>query len=126
MDCRVLPCYTNAQVVAEMNKIAKTIEKKFKVKIKVEPVLSESSKPTDKNAPFVKLTAQAVREVYHNKPLVQGVGGGTVAAFLRNAGYAAVVFSKLDETMHQPNEYSSIKNTMGDAKVFVQIAVNLK
>lgn len=126
MDCRILPCYSNEQVLAEITKITKTIEKKFKVKVKVEKVISESSKSTDKNAPLVQMTAQAVRNVYHNKPLVQGVGGGTVAAFLRNAGYAAVVFSKLDETMHQPNEYCSIKNTMGDAKVFVQIAANLK
>ena len=126
MDCRILPCYTNKQVLAEVNKIVKSIEKKFKVKIKVEVLISEGSKPTDKNADLVKLTAKAVRDVYHNKPLVQGVGGGTVAAYLRNAGFPAVVYSKLDETMHGPNEYCSIKNTMGDAKVFVQIAMNLK
>ena len=126
MDCRILPCYTNKQVVAEVVKIAKTIEKKFKVKIKVEEVISESSKPTDKNADMVKCMAQAVKEVYHNKPLVQGVGGGTVSSFLRNAGFPAVVFSKLDETMHGPNEYSSIKNTIGDAKVFTKVLMNLK
>ena len=126
MDCRVLPCYTNKQVLAEVTKIAKSIEKKFKVKIKIEVVISEASKPTDKNTDLVKLTEKAVKEVYHNKPLVQGVGGGTVSSFLRNAGFPAVVFSKLDETMHSPNEYSSIKNTMGDAKVFAYIAMNLK
>ncbi len=126
MDCRVLPCYTNKQVLAEVLKITKSIEKKFKVKIKVEEVISESSKSTDKNAPMVKLLAQAVKEVYHNNPKVQGVGGGTVASFLRNAGFPAVVFSKLDETMHGPNEYSSIKNTMGDAKVFAKVIMNLK
>lgn len=126
MDCRVLPCYTNKQVLAEIRKIANKIEKKFKVKIEIEEIISESSKPTGKDEPIVKLTAQAVREVYKNKPLVQGVGGGTVAAFLRNAGFPAVVFSKLDETMHGPNEYSSIKNTIGDAKVFTLIAMNLK
>ena len=126
LDCRVLPCYTNKQVVAEVMKIVKSIEKKFKVRIKVEEVISEASIPTDKNSALVKLTEQAVKAVYHNKPLVQGVGGGTVSSFLRNAGFPAVVFSKLDETMHQPNEYSSIKNTMGDAKVFAQVAMNLK
>ena len=126
MDCRVLPCYTNKQVIAEIVKISKTIEKQFKVKIKIEELISESSKPTDKNAPMVKLMAQAVKEVYHNRPRVQGVGGGTVAAFLRNAGFPAVVFSKLDETMHGPNEYCSIKNTIGDAKVFAKVVMNLK
>ena len=55
-----------------------------------------------------------------------GVGGGTVGAYLRNYGYPAVVYSKLDELAHQPNEYSSIKNTLGDAKVFALIALNFK
>ena len=126
MDCRILPCYTNKQVLAEVSKIAKSIEKKFKVTIKIEPVISEASKPTDAKTDLVKLTAKAVKEVYHNKPLVQGVGGGTVSSFLRNAGFPAVVYSKLDETMHGPNEYCSIKNTIGDAKVFALIAMNLK
>ena len=126
LDCRILPCYTNKQVQDEVVKIAKTIEKKFKVKVLVETIINDSSKPTDKNAPIVKLVAQHVKAVYHNQPKVQGVGGGTVAAYLRNAGFPAVVYSKLDETMHQPNEYSSIKNTMGDAKVFALVAMDLK
>ena len=126
LDCRILPCYTNKQVVAEVMKAAKAVEKKFKVKIAVETLISESSKPTDKNAPIVKAVAQCVKTVYRNQPKVQGVGGGTVAAYLRNAGFPAVVYSKLDETMHQPNENSSIKNTMGDAKVFAMVAMNLK
>lgn len=126
LDCRVLPCYTNKQVIDAVTKTAKTIEKKFKVKINIEVVISESSKPTDKNAAIVKALAAAVKSVYHNQPKVQGVGGGTVSSFLRNAGYPAVVYSKLDETMHQPNEYSSIKNTLGDAKVFALVAMNLK
>lgn len=126
LDCRILPCYTNQQVVAEVLKAAKAVEKKFKVKIAVETLISEGSKPTDKNAPIVKAVAQCVKAVYRNQPKVQGVGGGTVAAYLRNAGFPAVVYSKLDETMHQPNENSSIKNTMGDAKVFAMVAMNLK
>ena len=126
MDSRVLPCYDNNKVMAEVKRIVKTIEKKYKVTVKVEILISEGSVPTSEKEDIVKLTEKAVREVYHNKPTVQGIGGGTVAAYLRNAGLPAVVFSKLDETMHQPNEYSSIKNTMGDAKVFVHVAMNLK
>lgn len=126
LDCRVLPCYTNKQVMDEIHKITKSIEKKFKVKVQVETLISDSSKPTDPKDDLVQLLAKSVKDVYHNQPKVQGVGGGTVAAFLRNAGLPAVVYSKLDETMHQPNEYSSIKNTMGDAKVFALVAMNLK
>ena len=126
VDCRVLPCYTNKQVIDEANKIAKAVAKKFKVSITVQDIINESSRPTDKNAPVVKLLAKYVKEVYRNQPKIQGVGGGTVASFLRNAGFPAVVYSKLDEMMHQPNEYSSIKNTIGDAKVFLLAALNLK
>ncbi len=126
LDCRVLPCYTNEQVLAEIAKYAKAIEKKFKVTVQIDIIVSESSKPTDKNHDMVKMLMQAVREVYHNKPQVQGLGGGTVAAYLRNKGFPAVVYSKLDDTMHQPNEYSSIKNTIGDAKIFAAVVMRLK
>lgn len=126
LDCRVLPCYTNKEVLAEVAKIAKGVEKEFKVKITVTPVIAEASKPTDKNAEVVKLTVAAVKSVYKNTPRPMGVGGGTVSSFLRNAGYAAVVYSKLDDMAHQPNEYSSIKNTLGDAKVFVLVSLNFK
>lgn len=126
LDCRVLPCYTNKQVLDEIAKINKTIEKQFKVKIKVDIIQSESSLATDKKCDLVKLTQDAAKCVYKNTPRPMGVGGGTVGAFLRNAGYPVVVFSKLDDMAHQPNEYSSIKNTLGDAKVFAYIAMHLK
>ena len=126
LDCRILPCYSNEEVLKEIAKIAKGVEKQFKVKIKIEPVINEGSKPTDKNALVVKLTHTAVKSVYKNTPRTMGVGGGTVGAYLRNAGYPAVVYSKLDEMAHQPNEYSSIKNTLGDAKVFALVSLNFK
>ena len=116
MDCRILPCYKNADVLAEVAKIAKGIEKQFKVKVKVDVEINEASKPTE----------VAAKAVYKNNPRAMGVGGGTVGAYLRNAGYPVVVFSKLDEMAHQPNEYSSIKNTLGDAKVFALMALNFK
>lgn len=126
LDCRVLPCYKNEDVLKEIRKIANAVEKQFKAKIKTEIVQSHASLPTDKNAEIVTLTTQAVKAVYKNNPRAQGIGGGTVGAYLRNAGYPTVVFSKLDDMAHQPNEYSSIKNTLGDAKVFAHIAMHLK
>jgi succinyl-diaminopimelate desuccinylase len=50
-----------------------------------------------------------------------GIGGGTVAAYFRMKGYHAALWSTLDSTMHQPNEYSLIKNTIEDAKVFADL-----
>lgn len=126
LDCRVVPDYDNKAVIDYAKQIAKGIEKQYKVKIDTEVVISDSSKPTSKNADIVKLVLKYVKEVYKNNPKVVGVGGGTVASYLRNKGYDAVVYSKLDEKMHMPNEYVSIKNTLGDAKVFALVAMNLK
>ena len=126
MDCRVLPCYKNDAVIKEIQKVAKEIEKKFKVRVIVDVLRSESSLATDKKADLVKLTQEAAKAVYKNDARPKGVGGGTVGAYLRNAGYPVVVFSKLDDMAHQPNEYSSIKNTISDAKVFTYIALRLK
>ena len=126
LDCRVLPCYKNEEVLKEIKKIAAGIEKAFKVKIKMDIIQSHASLPTDKKAELVSLTTAAAKAVYKNNPRPMGVGGGTVGAYLRNAGYPTVVFSKLDDMAHQPNEYSSIKNTLGDAKVFAHIALHLK
>lgn len=124
LDCRVLPCYKNADVLKEVCKIVAGVEKQFKAKIKMDIIQEHASLPTDKNATLVALTTAAAKAVYKNKPRAQGIGGGTVGAYLRNAGYPTVVFSKLDDMAHQPNEYSSIKNTLGDAKVFAHIAMH--
>jgi acetylornithine deacetylase/succinyl-diaminopimelate desuccinylase-like protein len=50
-----------------------------------------------------------------------GIGGGTVGAFLRNIGIDSVVWSRLDESAHQPNEYTLIENIVGDAKVMAKL-----
>ena len=47
LDCRILPCYSNKQVMDEIVKIAKQIEKRFKVKIKIEWLIDDISKSTD-------------------------------------------------------------------------------
>lgn len=125
-DCRILPCYKNETVLKEMQKIIAGVEKQFKVKVKMEVTQRHASVPTDKKAEIVALTTAAAKVVYKNNPRPMGVGGGTVGAYLRNAGYPTVVFSKLDDLAHQPNEYSSIKNTLGDAKVFAYIAMHFK
>lgn len=125
-DCRAIPCYSNKEVLAEVDKAVKSVEKQFKVKVKVEKLIEESSIPTNPKAELVKLTLAAVKSVYKNTPRAMGVGGGTVASFLRNAGYPAVVYCKVDDLAHQPNEYSSIKNTLGDAKVFVDVSLHFK
>ena len=77
--------------------------------------------PTSARAPVVMALKRAIKEVYDESGRPRGIGGGTVAAFFRHAGFPAAVWSKVDETAHQPNEYCHIDNMLGDAKVFAHV-----
>jgi succinyl-diaminopimelate desuccinylase len=58
-----------------------------------------------------------VKEVYGVDAEPVGVGGGTVGAYLRNEGYDTVVWARVEESAHMPNEYCVLENLKGDAKV---------
>jgi len=127
MDCRVLPCYDLKDVIAKMRKYADEIEKSLKVKIEFSyPQKEQAAEATSVDSEVVKLLASAVRAIYKKEPSPQGIGGGTVAAFFRRAGMPCVVWSKLDESCHQPNEYCHIDNMIGDAKVFAHMICSMK
>jgi succinyl-diaminopimelate desuccinylase len=51
-----------------------------------------------------------------------GIGGGTCAAFFRRIDVPAVVWSTIDETAHQPNEYTRIQNLIDDTKTYAILA----
>lgn len=124
MDCRILPLYKVEDVLKTAGKIAAGIEKKFKVKIEIEIIQkAPAAPPTSPKAPVVQALKKAVRDVYHKEARAMGIGGGTVAALFRRAGFPAACWSKLDETAHMPNEYCIIDNMVGDAKVFAHIFV---
>lgn len=124
-DCRVLPCYKLEDVISEIRKIADGIEKDFDAKVVMDYAQKEQAAPeTDPESDVVKLCADAVKEVYSVEPRACGIGGGTVAAYIRKAGIPAVVWSKLNDTAHQANENCRISNVIGDAKVFAHIALS--
>lgn len=119
MDCRVMPLYQLAEVKAEMRRLADEVEVKFGVKISFEPQQeSQAAPPTDPNAPIVIALKQAIKEILNVEPKAYGIGGGTVAAFFRRLKLPVVVYSRLNESAHMPNEYCVIDHMMGDAKVF--------
>jgi succinyl-diaminopimelate desuccinylase len=102
--------------------MASQIERKFKVKIHMEVVQkAPAAPPTSPQAPVVLALKKAVKAVYRKEARAMGIGGGTVAAVFRRAGFPAACWSKLDETAHQPNEYCIIDNMVGDAKVYGHI-----
>lgn len=115
-DCRVLPRYKNEEVLEEIKKIVAKEEEVSGVKVSFELLQNAQSKATDKNAPVVQALSSAIKEAHGIEAKTIGIGGGTVAAELRNLGYDCVVWSSLDETAHMPNEYCVISNMTRDAK----------
>jgi succinyl-diaminopimelate desuccinylase len=120
-DMRILPCYTIERVLAEVSTIMREVEAKHGVKMSYETAQRNESKATPADAPVVRRLAQAVKEVYGVDAKPIGIGGGTVGAYLRNEGFDCVVWARLEETAHQPNENAKIENIIGDAKVFVSL-----
>jgi len=124
MDMRVLPRYSADTVLAEVDRIKSEVQAKYNVKIEYTLPQLMQSKPTDVNAPVVKLLSKAITEVYAVNPRPVGIGGGTMAAYLRNAGIDCAVWTKTAQTLHQPNEYVLLDNIIGDAKVMALMAMN--
>jgi len=122
MDSRILPKYEVEEVEEKIREMVKEIEKKFKVSVTLEEAQkAPAAPPTSPKAPVVLALKKAIKEVYEKEAESMGIGGGTVAASFRNAGFNSACWAKLDETAHQPNEYCIIDNMMGDAKVFAHI-----
>ena len=127
LDCRVLPEYKLSAVRKEITRLAREVEKKFKVKISFETVqVSEAAPPTSVDSEIVKIMAVAVKEVHRAKAKPMGIGGGTVAAYFRRLNLPTVVYGKQDEVAHQPNEYCILDNLIGDSKVFALSAIRVK
>jgi succinyl-diaminopimelate desuccinylase len=123
MDMRILPQYPAQEVLAEIEAIKAEIEAKHGVKISYELPQRMESKATSPEAPLIRLLAGAIREVYGVEAKPVGIGGGTVAACLRNAGIDSGVWARIDGTAHQPNEYALIDNILGDAQVMALLMI---
>ncbi|MCX7026483.1 MAG: M20 family metallo-hydrolase [Spirochaetes bacterium] len=123
VDMRILPVYPVAQVLEKARKEADAVEKEYGVSVAFDILQSNESRATPADAPIVGRLAAAVEKVYGVKAKAIGVGGGTVGAYLRKAGFDCVVWSKMQEVAHQPNEYALIANIVGDAKVFAALAM---
>jgi succinyl-diaminopimelate desuccinylase len=104
-------------VLASIRGICDGVQRDFGVTVEIHEVQKASSPPTPADAPLVGSLKRAVKQVYGVDARTMGIGGGTVGAFLRKAGMQTVVWGKLDESAHQPNEYCLLPNLMGDAMV---------
>jgi succinyl-diaminopimelate desuccinylase len=121
-DCRVLPDYKISEVVKAVKALAKETEKKFKVKINISYAQhDQAAPPTSPQAPVVQAITRAMKELRKKRPKPMGIGGGTVAAYFRRAGFPAAVWATMAETAHSPDEYCLIENILDDAKIFAHI-----
>ena len=124
-DCRILPRHRIKQVLNDVQTIAKEFEERTGAKIDIEIVQQNPApKPTEATAKVVTMLEQALKQVRRIEPKIGGIGGGTCAAYFREANVPAVVWSTADETAHQPNEYTKIQNLVNDAKIFAFLATH--
>jgi succinyl-diaminopimelate desuccinylase len=124
VDMRILPRYPVDEVLVEVGRLMREVESvRPGVSMEYEVVQKVESRPTPPDAPVVAALAKAVGEVYGVGARPIGIGGGTVGAYLRNAGFDCVVWGRMDETAHKPNENAKIENIIGDAKVFAALSL---
>lgn len=122
LDCRILPDYKVDDIIQEVIVLNKKLARELKLKIDVEAIHRQDCAPsTAADSPVVTALSKAIKKVTGLKAKPMGIGGGTVAAFFRRAGLSAAVWSTISPTAHQPNEYSSIKNIITDAKIMATV-----
>ncbi len=118
IDARMLPQVDPEKVITAMQDIGEEVATTYGVTVDFEAIQREDAAPiTDPSSDIVVELTKAVKKIYGVDARPQGIGGGTVAAFLRRKGYEAVVWSTLMNFAHQSNEQSSITNTIKDAQV---------
>jgi succinyl-diaminopimelate desuccinylase len=122
-DCRILPQYSLDEVLADVAAVTADLEAKTGAKITLELIQKESSPALKDGEPeVVELLKEALRQGRGVEASVGGVGGGTCAAFFRQAGIPAIVWSTIDEIPHQPDEYARIPAMVADAKTYALMA----
>ena len=122
MDCRILPEHNVDEVIETARQTASRVAAELALNIELESEhRHDAPLPTPATAPVVAALKKAVMNVTGREAKPMGIGGGTVAAFFREAGLPAAVWSTCPDTAHQPNEYCLISQVITDAKVFAAI-----
>jgi succinyl-diaminopimelate desuccinylase len=121
-DCRIMPEYDIGEVLGFFLEKANEVGKRFGVEIKVSVVQQDqAAPPTSAEAPVVLALKRSLRNVYGVDASPAGIGGGTCGAIFRRAGIPAVVWAKIVDNAHEPNEHCLIENLVGDCKVYFDL-----
>ena len=124
-DCRLLPAYSLDSLKKAIQKITVEVETEYKVRISVSyPQDISAPPPTPPDTPVAIALKKAVKAILNRDAESTGIGGGTVAAYFREAGLPAVCWCTVDDTLHSPNEYCKIENVLNDAKVFAHVCMH--
>lgn len=121
LDCRILPERPLQEVLDQVDTHIQHIEKKHGVTIERRILQRVESSPTPQDSPFVQEVSRAIEAVHGLPGVPTGIGGGTVGAYLRNAGFHTVVWSTLAETAHMPNEYCVLDNMIKDCQIMAYL-----
>lgn len=127
LDCRILPQYDLDVILKKIEAIGDEVSARYGVTMAYEPVQKKQAAPaTPVDSEIVRRLATSIRAVYNVEAEPEGVGGGTVAAFIRGRGLDAAVWATLLGKAHQPNECASIANTLKDAQVMGHLLLSEK
>jgi succinyl-diaminopimelate desuccinylase len=121
LDCRVLPRYPLGDVLLAAGSIFGAAEKKHGGTIRFHVEQMQESPATQADSPLVKRLSKSIGSVLGVTPKLIGIGGGTVAAYLRRAGIDSAVWSKLGDNAHKVNESALVSNILAEAKVMADI-----
>lgn len=121
LDCRLLPTLSIEKVLEKCQNVIAALANLYEVRIEMETVQSQKASSTPPQTPVLKPLQEAIKKIYQVEPRLAGIGGATVASFLRQFSLPAVVWACLENTCHQPDERSSITATLKDAAVFAQL-----
>lgn len=122
LDARVLPHYELDDVETAVRELCGPIAEKYGVAFEIGYAQREqAAPPTPEDSDIVQRLTVAIKDVYGTDAKPAGVGGGTVAAILRNNGHEAAVWSTIMHNAHQPNERGSIRMQVGDMKVLTKV-----
>lgn len=121
MDCRLLPEVEMDAVEAAARDVASRAAEKWGARAEMEVIQAQAASSSPADTPAMKALCGAIEAVYGIRARPVGIGGATVAAQLRARSLPALVWSKIRNSCHQPDEYSSIAATLGDARVFGHI-----
>ena len=126
MDCRILPEIDLEKVETCVSDICTETAVKYGVEIHYEVLDKVQSQSSSGNTELSAALKQAVFLVKKKEAFFAGFGGGTVAAYLRNFGCDAYVWSTLNGTAHMPDEYCSLENLTSDAKVLCAAVLRMQ